>query len=60
MVPPAIFCATATLSKPVFRTRLGAGAKEIRTPGPTLKTAFTWGTARAARGFEPIPFGAYI
>jgi hypothetical protein len=35
MVPPAIFCATATVSKPVFRTRLAAGAKEIRTLGPT-------------------------
>jgi hypothetical protein len=31
MVPPAIFCATATVSKPVFRTRLAAGGKRIRT-----------------------------
>jgi hypothetical protein len=33
VVPPAIFCATATLSKPVFRTRLGAGGNRIRTVG---------------------------
>src|SRR5271170_6427955 len=32
-VDAAIFCATAILSKPVFRTRLGAGNR-IRTRGP--------------------------